>query len=457
MMRSGVCRLLPALLLVSGAAFAEIGTIDDVPAATLLVPYFECQLDSNLVPVTPGMNTLFSINNASATAVLAHVTMWTDESIPSLDFDVYLTGYDVQTISVCDIFKGNLPITASAGQDPKDTISPKGSLSQDINFASCSTRLPYTNPAVNASLLAHIRNLHTGHASAVYGGNCGGFNFGDTIARGYITVDTTTQCSLDFPSTPSYWSGVASYQNVLWGDYFYVNDAENFAQGETSVHIEACTPGNGYIGYVGTGTSGVNTCPFAPGDYTFYGRYVSGLGTDQREALATQFASRYINGGAFTGGTDLLVWRDSGTPPDTRLGSLGFSCAAGASWFPLNQADVVAFDEQEHPADLCFQGDNISPPTGGADTCFPLEAQRVDLQGGNIAGSDPTPPFTFGWMFLNLNTSVAGGFFNPTKQAWVTTEMDASGRFSVGYDAIKLDNANQRFQSGTPGGTILIP
>jgi len=35
--------------------------------------------------------------------------------------------------------------------------------------------------------------------------------------------------------------------------------------------------------------------------------------------------------------------------------------------------------------------------------------------------------------------------------------MDASGRFSVGYDAIKLDGANQTFQSANPGGTILIP
>ena len=108
-----------------------IGTIDDVPAATLLLPYFEVDIaDAN------GVNTLFSINNASATAVLAHVMVWTDLSVPVLDFDVYLTGYDVQTINLRDIFvNGNLPRTASAGQDPGDTISPQGPASQDINFA----------------------------------------------------------------------------------------------------------------------------------------------------------------------------------------------------------------------------------------------------------------------------------------------------------------------------------
>ena len=99
----------------------------------------------------------------------------------------------------------------------------------------------------------------------------------------------------------------------------------------------------------------------------------------------------------------------------------------------------------------------MSPPIGGADTCFPLEAQRVSLAGGNIPGDDPTPPYDFGWMFLNLNTTVAGGLFNPTAQAWVTTVMDADGRFSVGYDAVKLDQANQTFQSAAPGGVILEP
>jgi hypothetical protein len=450
--------ILVGLLALSGAAFAEIGTIDDVPAATLLLPYFECELGPDLVPLWTGRTTLFSINNASATAALAHVTLWTDESIPTLDFDVYLTGYDVQTINVCDIFDGNLPRTASVGQDPGDTISPQGDLSQDINFASCNGFLPYNNPALNATLLNHIRNAHTGGPSTVFGNRCSGFDYGDTVARGYITVDTVTQCSLEFPSSPAYFSGIASFQNILWGDYFYANPVENFAQGETLVHIEACQPGDGYIGFVGTGTSGVNTCPFGAGDYTFYGRYVAGLGTDQREALATQFATRFINGGVFDGGTSLYVWRDA----KTTVGAPGapngpFTCGGNATWFPLNQADVVAFDEQENPTNLCFQGDNVSPAIGGADTCFPLETQCVDLQGGNIPGDNPTPPTEFGWMFLNLNTTVAGGLFNPTAQAWVTAVMDADGRFSVGLDAIKLDQANQTFQSATPGGRIILP
>src|SRR5215211_5636477 len=148
-----LCFALVGLLALGGQAIAEIGTIDDVPAATLLLPYFEVDL-ANL----NGINTLFSINNASATAVLAHVTVWSDQSVPVLDFDVYLTGYDVQTISLRDIFiNGNLPRTASAGQDTSgDTISPQGPVSQDINFASCAT-LPYSPGFVSASFRSHLQ------------------------------------------------------------------------------------------------------------------------------------------------------------------------------------------------------------------------------------------------------------------------------------------------------------
>src|ERR1700692_2170911 len=125
-------------VVAAAPAMAVICTIDAVPAATLLLPYFEVDLSN-----PNGLTTLFSINNASATAVLAHVVIRSDLSVEVLAFNVYLPGYDVQTINLRDIIvNGNLPQTASAGQDPTDTISPKGSLSPDINFASCTGQLP---------------------------------------------------------------------------------------------------------------------------------------------------------------------------------------------------------------------------------------------------------------------------------------------------------------------------
>jgi hypothetical protein len=430
-----------------GRAAAEIGTIDNVPAATLLLPYFEVDLDNE-----NGVNTLFSINNASATATLAHVTFWTDESIPTLDFDVYLTGYDVVTVSVRDVFNGILPRTASAGQDPTDTISPQGPLSQDINFASCAGRLPIPVPLPNPTIITHLREAHTGDLSPVFGA-CAGANYGDEIARGYITVDVANACSLLFPNSPGYFvaggGGIAGNRNQLWGDYFYVDNANNFAQGETLVHVEACD-------FPSVGQS-ADDCPFVPGDYTFYGRYVAGTAIDGREPLPTMHAVRYLLGGGFDGGTDLIIWRDSKTTPTGANGP--HNCASRVAWAPLSQADIVAFDEFEDATDLCFQGDIVSPPTGGTDTCIPLETQRaaVDPANYNVPfGTAPAPPYDFGWLFLNLNTNTAavGGIFADTAASWVTAVMSAQTRFSVGFDSIALDNA---LDTNPTSGVILIP
>ena len=411
-----LCMLLSlAVLLVPSGAQGVICTIDDVPAATLLLPYFEVDLDN-----ANGINTLFSINNASATAVLAHVVLWSDLSVPTFDFNIYLTGYDVQTVSIRDIFNGTVPRTASDGQDPADTISPQGDFSQDINFASCTGQLP--PPAVPASFVTHLRASHTGTFSAILNG-CAGRAFGDNIARGYITVDTVNNCTLRFPGDAGYFlsggTGDATNQNVLWGDYFYVNSGENFAQGETLVHAEA---------------SATNPETSVPGQYTFYGRYVNWTAADNREPLSTNFAARYINGGAFTGGTDYIVWRDS------KVDQNAFKCGTLPSWYPLGEEQIVIFDEEETPE--LQQVPPFSPPPPGEFLIpFPAESQRTAVDGEDFPVS-----FDFGWIFMDLNTTVAAAGSNPPEdplaaQAWVTVVMDASGRFSVGFDAIQLDSA----------------
>jgi hypothetical protein len=447
---------LMGLLALGGSAIAEIGTIDDVPAATLLVPYFEVDLDD-----ANGVTTLFSVNNASASAVVAHVTFWTDKSIPTLDFDIYLTGYDVQTINVRDIFNGILPRTAERSLDSGDTSSPsppsggtQAAPPRDTDFPGttgpCAN--PYNafpTPTLSATFLTnHLRPAHTGGPStAVFQGRCSGADYGDNIARGYITVDIVNSCNLSFPSDAGYATQFLRFDNVLWGDYFYVNPAENFAQGETLVHVEACIPGNGYVGFVG---NGAGLCPFVVGDYTFYGRYAVVAGNDNREPLATTFATRYANGGNFDGGTDFVVWRDSKTIPTGANGP--YNCATGeVGWFPLGQSDVVAFDEQENATDLCFRGDNVSPAQGGDDTCFPLETQRIFAEGGNAIADDLGIPYEFGWLYANLNHTITGDPFPGVAQAWWTTNMDAQGRFSVGFDAIKLDSATATI----PGGVVI--
>jgi len=427
MKQKALCCALLCLLALAGSASAVICTIDAVPAATLLLPYFEVDLAN-----ATGQTTLFSVNNASATAVLAHVVVWSDLSVPVLDFNIYLTGYDVQTVNLRDILVGGaLPRTASAGQDPGNTISPKGTFSQDINFASCSGLLPA--PILPASFVQHLQQSLTGLSSSVLGNRCAGRAFGDNIARGYITIDTVNNCTLRFPGDPGYFGGDATDQNVLWGDYFYVNSAQNFADGNTLVHIEA---------------SGTNPETSVAGQYTFYGRYDAWTAIDHREPLSTNFAARYVTGGTFSGGTSMIVWRDS------KVNQGPFTCPVSPgvrpSWYPLGQEGIVIFDEQEQPQVAQSFPVSPQPPQTGLIP-FPAEAQRTLVGGASLP-----VPFDFGWLYLDLNTTVAAAGNNPPEdpaaaQAWVTIEMQAQGRFSVGFDAIQLDSACAAIHTGTPG------
>ena len=354
-----LCLAVAGLLSLGGPARAILGTIDNVPAATLLLPYFEVDINH-----ADGITTLFSINNAAKQAVLANVTIWSDQGAAVLTFDVYLTGYDVQTINLRDIIvNGNMPRTASVGQDPVDTISPQGSASEDTDFASCFGDLP---PAtLDPPTRAHVQAWLQGKMSPLTG-NCAGSKHSDGIARGYVTVDTVNACNVFFPADWASYSTTITKQNVLWGDVSYINPAENFAQGETLVHIEACT-----------------TAPcFAPGDHTFYGRYDGATADDQREPLPTTLMTRYVNGGAFNGGTSFLVWREA-----SQGSSYSCSLPGPVSWYPLPVTEVVMFDEEENFVIAC---------PFGTTTCIPNEAQRLR--------ANTLTAFPFGWIFLNYST-----------------------------------------------------
>jgi hypothetical protein len=153
--------------------------------------------------------------------------------------------------------------------------------------------------------------------------------------------------------------------------------------------------------------------------------------------LATTWASRYLNGGAFTGGTDLIVWREA------NAAASGYSCTlqGPSSWYPLESTQIVIFDEEEQPvtSEDCPSGD----PTCEQTIVIPNETQRVDV------ATDLLAPFDFGWIYLNLQHPDTA-YADPYAQSWVSPVMDAEGRFSVGFSGIQLDNANNPI-------TTLIP
>ncbi len=419
------CLAVASLMLLGSSAIADLCTIEATPAATLLLPYFEVDIADQ-----SGIDTFFSINNASAASALTHVIVWTDMSVEALDFNVYLTGYDVQTVGMGLIIRdGILPRT-----NRTDSVSPRGPYSAPHPgaYPNCGGVLPYTNPVLDADFLDHLQSLLTGGPSAIYNGRCGGWDYGDGIARGYVTVDLVNDCTLLRPCELGYfnsvagsYTGVGEYDNILWGDWYIIDYANNFAQGDTLVHVEAANPAD----IVGIATL----------NGSFWGRcdiQYGGPWDDLRETLPTTFATRFYQNAAFDGGTDLLVWRDSmiqiAAMGGSDFGPAGFSCSSGPNWFPLTQRQTVVFDEQENPETVC----TISP-CPEADILFPFEAQRVSIPDLEVVPES-------GWIYLNLNLVdffLCGG--EPcvgVAQNWVTAIHSAEGRFSAGLPAIQLDN-----------------
>jgi hypothetical protein len=437
--------------------------VSDTAAATLLGPYFEVDLGN-----PTGMNTIFTVNNLGAynffafgmgpllpdsngaTAVLAHVVIWSDLGVPVFNFNIYLTGYDVERIDMRKVLNGQLPRTATAGQDPTDTISPKGFYSQDINFASCSgsngilTSYPFLPPAaLTAAQIANLQTSLTGNPSAGRGGGCAGANHNDNVARGYITIDTVNNCTSRFPSDPGYigsgGSGDMTDQSFqITGEVFYVDQLHGIAHGNDMVHIHA---------------SSTDPLTSTSGNYTFYGRYDGFNAADNRQPLATTFSARYLNGN-FTGAsapsspawgaqpagsTSLIVWRDS------KVAQQYFTCGNLPAPYPLGQENITAFDEQEHPQTM---GVGVNPPLFSFGPGFPLGTQVVKV------GSAALPvSFTSGWIFLNLSHSNAPGPSSDTAaaQAWVEV-IEQNGRqiFSVMHRAQAQDSATNAAHVVTP-------
>jgi hypothetical protein len=459
------------LFVLGNQAFATENAIDVVPAATLLLPYFEVDLANN-----GGVTTLFSVNNASAAPQLAHVTFWTDQSRPTLDFTIWLTGYDVWTVNLGPLFRAGviplflnpiningLPATGGPRQAPANDDEDAGDFSfdgpgdpaivQNTVAAGEGPACTFPLPNLPPSFLSFIQRVHTGQsvpAGFSEVGKCGAAKHGinnspDTIARGYMTIDVVRDCAgvLTPAAGPAYFSGIAAggtqdefppgTANVLWGDFFLVNPTNNFAQGDTLVHIESYRDRETF---------------FDGNGYTFYGRYVNFNGSDNREPLATTWGSRYSIPGALPSAfdsTNLLCWRDTGAIESRNY----YTCAAAglqnvpvgaaaADGQPLSQNDLVIFDEEENPIQV--ESSPFSPPPEGDDLVpCPWESTKVAVGGETL----PVSPFQFGWIYINLNTTNdASEFPPPTLQSWLGTLFQASGKFSVGLQGVHFDLAN---------------
>ena len=481
------CMVVIALLAFAGGASAITCTTDQRPAATLLIPYFQASFNPDGTILGTGasaLDTLITIGNASSAPMLAHVNVFSERSELVLDFNIALTGFDIQSFSIASVLRGNLPVTPiNQSHVPEVKDSNQVTISGDVCQRNASApvypnpggylRVRPTSPATgldntlatvaypagpfaSAFLFQVLDSLDTTADSFT----CGGVN--GVIANpihGYITIDHANYCNLSNPSDPAYYTNDAiGMENNLWGDYIFTNGAGLGTMGFPAVAIEADAS-------LSDTTAAPTTLTGVPGRRTFYRRYVtvadpagclnafpapqSGFdcgGGDQREPLGLKYAARWFDAApAVT--SNFNVWRASSVPSSVNGGLadlLGFTVGKCNTVEPT--VSLTFYDEDENTVTSGVCPSPCSAPTFN----FPLETQRAGIAGFSH------PNWPAGWVNMSFfnSTGPVGGVLD---QAYVTYDFQGASAFlSAGVPAAQLDpSACQPLQvpvAPAPGG-----
>ena len=380
-------------------ASCDIGTF---PAATLLLPYFEVEVRKH---VNDAANTIFSVINTSRQPQIARVTIWTDYGYPALWFNLFLTGYGVESISLYDVIANGVLPQTSKDAPPGPRSKPNDANPNIVSVEDCTPPGPLSPSSVEA--LTGLLTAGASQSECRLGGT-------HPMAVGYVTVDVVNSCSKLSPLDPAYYVKTLLFDNVLSGDWERVvpdKSVGNYAGGNPLVHIRAIPEG----GPAGAVTGGL--------PYTFYDRMTpAGLRhIDRRQPLPSRFAARYIEGG--TGGfhTEYSMWREAAT-------SASAGCVSANAEVPY--MSIVRYDEFENPT--VGAGSHALPVAAAAATTSAVFPPRV---GASVAG----------WMLFNLDNSAGVTASSPysvvrPSQNWIVIKMQAEGRYGVEYDATALGN-----------------
>ena len=270
------------LLAVAGTGYAVTCAYDNVPAATLLVPYWKVSMNgvNPTLPSVPMTDTLVGIVNVSAPGVIAHVTVWNKYSRAVLDFNVPLTGKDVAYFRMSQILNGNLNVNGNEQTIPAISPDPCGI---DLSVPATPAYLPnigfgktqfirFSNPEANqainrtgdawASISQYANPAYPGFSARVWDSldESGDVTFDNTTTNiidtdnpaclkpatgasdgvfsgnfsGYLTIDVVNFCTNFFPSDPQTYTydaiatagwGPTYTPNVLIGDVFFIDNA----------------------------------------------------------------------------------------------------------------------------------------------------------------------------------------------------------------------------------------
>jgi hypothetical protein len=405
-----------ALALTAGAATrnnddsCDIGV---VPAATLLLPYFEVDLDD-----PNGEQTIFTITNVTNLDRIARVTLWTDYAFPVITFNIQLTGYGMQAISLYDVLA-------------RGVIGPQTSVARgrysDPNPASACNSFPRT---LLPEQVEHIQRAFTEGFVPAHGTEaaCDVGNPHDN-AIGYATIDLVTNCAMNNPLAEQYWTEDIAFDNVLIGDFQQIHSANDFAQGSPMVHIRAIPEGGTPVERMAY--HAVHGSNFRRTFYTRYQPWYDPL-LDSRQPLPSVFAARWIEGGASGYRTSLKIWREGRTGAGATCRALEDNVATFA--------EVARFDEAENGVGFAAYTYFIRPdmPRGPYTTPMPVTVKMPlgypslfpQLTNGAVGG----------WIYLNLDNDDSGFTYQWASQNWVVVSMEAEGRYSADVDAAVLGN-----------------
>ncbi len=238
------CLAIVAVFAVASSASAVTCTIDQRPAATLLVPYFQVSYGPGGQLISTGLgarDTIVTIGNASSSPMIAHVNVYDRFSELVLDFNVALTGFDVQAMRISDIIGGNLPNTPI---DPTDG-EPVGDVCQRAD----PDVYPDPDGFIRVFPLVPATTLDNTLATTEY--NQQFFSVAESLRRdcfdelgplaiGYIVIDHANYCNLSDPTDPNYYyNNALGNENNLFGEIIFTSGEGIPTYAMSTVNIEA--------------------------------------------------------------------------------------------------------------------------------------------------------------------------------------------------------------------------
>jgi len=482
------CMAILALFAFAGSLSAITCTVDQRPAATLLIPRFAVSLngDSTIKRGTPdSVDTLIAIGNASAAPMLAHVNVFNSRSTLVLDFMVALTGFDIQTWRMSDAISGLLPSTPidtshngpdlTHGDPSEDDACQRNPSAPVFNWFTSSSGYLRVRPPC-ASAIAEPPCLSTGQtadpkdnllATSAYpvpafqpdspfakqvidsldstddSLGCGddtvdGFTSGNAV--GYVTIDMANYCSISNPSDENYYVfNAMGNENNLYGDYIFLTGEGVATYGAAAVAIESdftFNPGNFnarprtfYARYWAPADVQVCQRCTGSGDANLLNTAPWDVGVgDQREPLGLRWAARYFTNSAVLSNFD--VWRASARSL-TDLTD-GGDCDVDEPTPQLN-----FFDEDENGVSQIGPGPCPSPCTLPPPTTFnfPLETNQKFVTDFTLP--PPEGALNAGWVEMIFANSSTG---TELDQAYVGYQFNGGAAFiSAHFPGIQLD------------------